>query len=41
MTAKRKRARVIEVNPEMTDISFIADFTILGKAGEVLPKFWG
>jgi NAD-dependent deacetylase len=39
MTAKRKRARVIEVNPEMTDISFIADFTILGKAGEVLPQF--
>ena len=39
ITAKRKRARVIEVNAEMTDISFIADFTILGKAGEVLPKF--
>jgi NAD-dependent deacetylase len=39
ITAKRKGARLIEVNPEMTDISFIADFTILGKAGEVLPNF--
>lgn len=39
ITAKRRGARVIEVNPEMTDISFVADFTVLGKAGEVLPQF--
>jgi len=39
LTAKRRGARIIEVNPEMTDISFIADFTILGKAGDLLPQF--
>ncbi len=39
ITAKRRGAKVIEVNPEMTDISFIADATLLGKAGEILPRF--
>ena len=39
IAAKRNGARVIEVNPEMTDISFIADVTLLGKAGELLPQF--
>lgn len=39
ITAKQSGARVIEVNPEMTDISFLADVTLLGKAGEVLPQF--
>jgi NAD-dependent deacetylase len=39
LIAKRKGARVIEVNPEMTDISFIADVTLLGKAGDILPQF--
>jgi NAD-dependent deacetylase len=39
ITAKRSGARVIEVNPEMTDISFVADVTVLGKAGEILPQF--
>ena len=39
IAAKRSGARVIEVNPEMTDISFIADVTLLGKAGELLPQF--
>ena len=39
ISAKRQGARVIEVNPEMTDISFVADVTLLGKAGEILPQF--
>src|SRR5215471_3921344 len=39
ITAKRNGARIIEVNPEMTDISFIADVTLLGKAGALLPHF--
>lgn len=39
ITAKRSGARVIEINPETTDVSFVADFTILGKSGEVLPQF--
>jgi len=39
IAAKRSGARVIEVNPEMTDISFLADVTLLGKAGELLPQF--
>jgi len=39
ITAKRSGARVIEVNPEMTDVSFVADITLLGKAGEILPQF--
>lgn len=39
ITAKRRGARVIEINAEMTDISFIADVTLLGKAGELLPQF--
>jgi NAD-dependent deacetylase len=37
--AKQSGARVIEVNPELTDISFLADVTLLGKAGEILPQF--
>ena len=37
--AKQSGARVIEVNPEKTDISFYADFTVLGRAGEILPQF--
>jgi NAD-dependent protein deacetylase/lipoamidase len=36
--AKQAGARVIEVNPEMTDISFLADVTLLGKAGDILPQ---
>jgi NAD-dependent deacetylase len=39
VSAKQAGARVIEVNPEMTDISFLADYTVLGRAGEVLPQF--
>src|SRR5262249_5286562 len=39
VAAKQRGAKVIEVNPEMTDISFLADYTVLGRAGEVLPEF--
>ena len=37
--AKQAGARVIEVNPEQTDISFYVDVTVLGKAGDILPQF--
>jgi NAD-dependent deacetylase len=37
--AKQAGAKIIEVNSEMTDISFMANVTLLGKAGEVLPQF--
>ena len=39
ITAKQTGAKIIEVNPERTDISFFADVTLLGKAGEILPRF--
>lgn len=39
IVAKQQGAKVIEVNPEQTDISFLVDVTILGKAGEILPQF--
>jgi NAD-dependent deacetylase len=39
ITSKQSGARVIEVNPELTDISFLAEITLLGKAGEILPQF--
>jgi NAD-dependent deacetylase len=37
--AKQNRAFVIEVNPETTPVTEIADVTILGRAGEILPRF--
>ncbi|MFP5261683.1 MAG: NAD-dependent deacylase [Blastocatellia bacterium] len=39
ITAKQSGARVIEVNPERTDITFFADVTVLGKSGVILPQF--
>ncbi|HYL99874.1 MAG TPA: NAD-dependent deacylase [Blastocatellia bacterium] len=39
IAAKQAGAKVIEVNPELTDISVYADITLLGKAGEILPQF--
>ncbi|HXG65574.1 MAG TPA: NAD-dependent deacylase [Blastocatellia bacterium] len=39
VVAKQAGARVIEINPERTDISVFADVTVLGKAGEILPQF--
>jgi NAD-dependent deacetylase len=40
MAAKAKGAYIIEVNIETTPISRIADVTLLGKAGEILPILW-
>jgi NAD-dependent deacetylase len=37
--AKQSGAKVIEVNSEETDISFMVDLTLLGKAGDILPQF--
>jgi len=37
--AKQIGAKVIEVNAEKTDISFLADVIVLGKSGEILPQF--
>ncbi|HWC77970.1 MAG TPA: NAD-dependent deacylase [Blastocatellia bacterium] len=39
IAAKQAGARLIEVNSEQTDVSLLCDFTVLGKAGEVLPQF--
>lgn len=36
--AQRNRARIIEVNLEKTSISDIADVSLQGKAGEILPE---
>jgi len=36
--AKHNRAFVIEVNPEVTPVTEIADVTLLGRAGEILPR---
>lgn len=38
--AKQHNAVVVEVNIEATSVSFIADRSYYGKAGEVLPKLW-
>lgn len=37
LVAKRKGARVAEINPDQTAVSVIADWSIRGKAGWVLP----
>jgi NAD-dependent deacetylase len=39
IVAKQSGAKVIEINPERTDISFLVDVTVLGKAGDILPQF--
>ena len=38
LIAKRNGARVAEINPEQTSVSMLADWSIRGKAGEVLPE---
>ncbi|MCK5039316.1 MAG: NAD-dependent deacylase [Thermoplasmata archaeon] len=40
MIAQAAGAMVVEINIERTPISQIADFTLLGKAGDVLPALW-
>jgi NAD-dependent deacetylase len=37
MIARRSGAFLVEVNPELTDISNACDITLQGKAGEILP----
>lgn len=37
MIAKRSGAFVVEVNPEVTELSSICDISLRGKAGEILP----
>jgi len=39
IAAKQAGARLIEINPEQTDISLMCDVTLLGNAGEILPQF--
>lgn len=39
MIAKRAGAYVVEINIERTELSYDADEVILGKSGEILPKF--
>lgn len=39
IAAKAAGARIVEVNAELTDLSFFADVTVKGKAGDVLPQF--
>lgn len=36
--AKRYGAFLVEINIEETEMSYLADFTFIGKAGEVLPE---
>ena len=38
LVAKRRGARVAEINPDQTSVSVIADWSIRGKAGDVLPE---
>ena len=39
MVAKRGGACVVEINTDPTPVTDYADFTLLGKAGEILPEF--
>ena len=36
--AKKRGAKIIEINPERTTFSAISDYVLLGKAGDLLPK---
>jgi NAD-dependent deacetylase len=38
--AKQHNAFVVEVNIEATPVSYVADRSFFGKAGEVLPELW-
>jgi NAD-dependent deacetylase len=38
LEAKESGAAVVEINLEKTPHSHVMDFTLLGKAGEVLPR---
>lgn len=40
LTAKRKGAKIVEINPEETPLSVYADVSFRGKAAEILPFIW-
>ena len=35
--AARRGAQVVEINPEVTPLTAFADYSLMGKAGELLP----
>ncbi|MDP2940086.1 MAG: NAD-dependent deacylase [Candidatus Omnitrophota bacterium] len=37
--AKEKGAKIVEINNNPSELSYICDYQILGKAGEILPEF--
>ena len=37
LLAKRMGASILEINPEQTSISLVADWSLRGKAGDILP----
>ncbi|KYK27264.1 MAG: NAD-dependent deacylase [Candidatus Proteinoplasmatales archaeon SG8-5] len=40
MLAKSSGASVVDINKDATPITSIADHTLMGKAGEILPELW-
>jgi NAD-dependent deacetylase len=38
LAAAKAGAKVVEINPDSTPLTSYADFSIKGKAGEILPK---
>jgi NAD-dependent deacetylase len=38
LSAKRSGAVLVEINPERTPLSDIADYYVAGKSGELLPE---
>ncbi len=41
LTAKKNGSYIVEVNIEETDLSGYADYSLFGKAGEILPEIMG
>jgi NAD-dependent protein deacetylase/lipoamidase len=37
---KNSGGLVIEINPERTDVSYYADLSIFGRAGDIMPVIW-
>jgi len=35
---KRRGGKIVEINKEESELSYLADYKLLGKAGEILPK---
>jgi NAD-dependent deacetylase len=38
--AKRSGAKIVEINVDRTELSYYVDYSLLGKAGEILPKLY-